>query len=391
MSNAAPTTAPAPSKVQLPLNPFPRASDFMWASNVKAGTLGSSEAPNGGILMSEVEVPTLGGFLGAIELVITGTASGNTAAVAFNADAPFNVISGLGFISPSGDSLVDISNSGFDYYLMRKYGFAQGSPPDDAMADPDYSAVSGSGANAGSFKFRLFIPIRVREIDCFGYQGNGSATDPFKLNATLAAASAVFSTAPSSGYSVSWQLNLGYRAAPPATTPLGQPNQTTPNGYGSYQTWQRVVANVLSGNSEVDISKVVGDPQRAMIFVLRDASGARTDADWPAVLRFLVNGSERFKFDTQRWENFMEAAYGYHATSKDVANGLNTGVYVIPFLNEFFSNTLMRMDAGFDSIFFLTSGSRLLLNGLDWGSNAAKLSVLTNNIKTTDPTSLYGY
>ena len=154
------SVAPAtPAAQTVPVIPFTRAARKKSAllTQYANTTLGA-----GVINLSPVQV-IAAGYLKRIKLTVTGTTSGNSAAVAFNGDAPFNVITQFFLNQPNGSSLIQ-TIEGFDLYALNKYG-AFNTGTFDPLSDPSYFATAGSGGTGGSFNFTLYVPIVGFSID----------------------------------------------------------------------------------------------------------------------------------------------------------------------------------------------------------------------------------
>lgn len=374
----------------LPTNPFPRASTQLYYEQ----DFVSPPTGEGVPIAQNHDIPVHGALLGLLEVIVTGTANNAGLAVtAFQGDGPFSCISNVLYSAPNGSGIVIPANvTGYDLYLMRKWGFSCEEFGADAQADPDYSAIAGAGVTGGSFNFRVYIPIRIRENDCFGYVMNEDPTSPFQLTLQRAADAQIYTVAPSGGVTISYTLGQFMRIQPPAVSDTGAPNQVLPNGIGSWQQWTKTNKLVSGGVSDVDISTSVGIdyPIRSMIFVLRDVNSNRTDADWPSIVNIKPNDATRYKLTKQGWQNRMRKAYNYTNTASSV-NGLDLGVYVIPFLTGFWTDRVSS-ERGYNGVLSMPVRSKFQVEGqgTGWGANAVTLFTLINVLRATDPASLYG-
>src|SRR6266516_6534115 len=86
--------------------------------------------------------PSAESFLRGVWIEVTGTAAGNSAAVAFQGDGPFIVLQSLSFTDVQQRFVVG-PLSGYDLMVIDKFGgcfFVN-----DPRADATYTAVTGSG------------------------------------------------------------------------------------------------------------------------------------------------------------------------------------------------------------------------------------------------------
>jgi hypothetical protein len=84
----------------------------------------------------------------------------------------------------------------------------------------------------------------------------------------------------------------------------------------------------------------------------------------------------------------MVRLFGLTAGAKDVAQGLDTGVYVLPF--HALASTLAGLTANSRSQLLPTANtSQLQFRGTSFGANASSLEIYTNSVIPTDPATLY--
>jgi hypothetical protein len=370
-----------------PLVPFTRAARKMsrligqWPL-----AAGASVLP-----FAPVQLPAAG-FLRFLRLTVTGTTAGNAAAVAFNADAPFNALQQISILTANGDALTSPLD-GFSLYLLNKYG-AFGTGRKDPVSDPAYSVTTGAGATGGSFKFQIVIPFEVDTRDAFCSLENMAANQSYLLQMSLSPTSQIYTTAPTNAPTVTVRAVMEYWAAPSATTTQGIGQQTAPNGDGSVsliQTQQPPI--VPSTNQSIQLVNV-GNTIRSMMFVLRTAAGARTDADWPDVTTFYQNGQPLMLKTKDNWRSQMSQDYsitgGVSATP--ALNTLDQGVYVVTdFMNDGGSGNA-RADGGANRDLLLVTGSGTALNieaTSNWGAAASSLLAIQNAIRPASPSALY--
>ena len=274
------------------------------------------------------QLPT-SNILRGVALEVKITASGNAATVAYaSADAPLNIFSTVNFMDNTGTSIVGSFDS-FTLAVVMKYGGYDSSA--DMRASAVYSATTGSGATAGSANMVFRIPVEVVNRTGFGSLENTSSNSPLQLQLTLNASGNIYSTAPTTLPSVSVTASLlGYWQGPPSTA------AQAPANFGTTSYWQRGTSNGLNGSQNYTLPNVgLGLPQRMWVYLNYASGAARSDADFPTTLQINFRGNILRQSSQNLWADEMSRNYGYTATSKDTANGLDTGVYVQNFNRDF--------------------------------------------------------
>lgn len=384
---AAPTVTPTPSQTTPttsgqnappppPPIPFPVASrvNITPAKTLPSQVLGTNPIPLG-----PIELPAQGWSAGWC-ITVTGTTAGNAAAVAFNGDAPFNVIQSLSF-DDALHNTIEVAVDGYLQFLKMKYGALSINPPAaDMRADPEFSVVTGAGATGGSFKFRIYVYPQLDPVNAYGALPNLSNSQRMSLSQfTLNTLSALYATEPTNPPTVTVQIdNVWWRPGKSANA-AGVPQNTAPYGAGTQSLWNVATPVVAPGKQTIELLNV-GNVIRCIILVLRTATGARTDADFPGDMQLVLNNDLQYDFRLDQWETGMAQAYGYDAATKDVANGLDTGVYVYyPLL----PSRGGKVDASGPRSQYLPTMSEVKLELIadSFGANASKLTILTNSVK----------
>lgn len=290
-------------------------------SNIALGA--STLTPAG----TPVQVPAVG-FLKALRLEVTGVITGGTSP-AFTADAPWNVIQNIAFKNSAGQNLI-APLTGYEFYIYNKWGnmgagFSQGvGPTGDPKFGRQYSANSTSG-----FHFFLDVPFQIDAEQALGAIPALASNRSYQLEISFAAVATLLSGAPA--VTVSVDATAVYWDAPTATTPGGVAQATEPFGLGTLALLQKETSAPLStGESVVRINNV-GNVIRQLIFIKRSTAGVRTDSDWSAIAELMYDNNPMLRWKKTEWEDYMARWYNYGASSKDVVNGLDTGVFVIPF------------------------------------------------------------
>lgn len=387
----APGTGPAPASLaRSPMAsapaapaaiPFTRGSSLATMQDAtRSYTAGASD---------QIQLQT-NSFLENLVLDFSLTTSGNSASVAFAEDAPWSVIQSIELSDPANQAIIT-PISGYGLYLLNKY------LPDtdcffDPQMDPNYSAVTGTGATGGSFSFRLVVPVEHRKRDALGAVNNSAANQRYLLTLNIIQAfSSLYSTAPTTeATTLSLKITQAYWTSPPATvtTSAGSsPVSQTPAGLGTVGFVRYETHTDVSGGGEPQIQlSNVGDYLSSIIFVLRSSTGARDAADWPSVFNWWVNGFQVHALPTNYYQRQLARFYGYTAAI-GTPGGLDTGVFPLYQLYSLFDRA-----ANFDPAnqYLPTDATtKLQILGSTWGSGAGKLEVFTRAIRPVSGAALF--
>lgn len=267
-------------------------------------------------------------ILRCIFLEVSAVTSGNEATVAFNTpDAPLNVLQTVNFQDSTTTSIVGTFDS-YTLGVVQKYGGYTFSS--DVRSNATYTATTGSGSTAGSFNIVFRIPVEIVPRTGFGSLSNTSSNAPFQLQLTLNSSTAVYSTAPTSLPVVTVTASLGGYWAGPASSAAPEPLN-----YGTTSRWQRNSLTGLDGSqTQVLPPNGLGAMHRNWVYMNYATGGSRSDADFPTSLQVQFRGNILRQQDQNLWKSQMSQDYGLTG-SLDAANGLDTGVYVIPFSQDF--------------------------------------------------------
>lgn len=322
------TSAPAKGQAAAPAGPFRKGTQPTSFSTGYNQTLAFTTATQD---FPQWSLPT-NNILRGIVLEVNCAVTSNSASVAFNTpDAPLNVFSTVNFTDNGGNSIV----GSFDSYtlsVVQKYGgYAQSS---DMRNSAVYSTTTGTGASGGSFNMVFRIPVEVVSRTGFGSLENTSSNSPLLLNLTLNSSTNVYSTAPTTladaKVTVKGDL-LGYWQGPPSSA------AQAPNLFGSTQFWNRTNLQALSGAQNVTLPTLgLGNPIRTEVYLNYATGSSRSGADFPNPLTWQFRNNSLLQGYSQNlWQDEMSRIYGYSNATLDEANGLDTGVFVIPFDADF--------------------------------------------------------
>jgi hypothetical protein len=372
----------------VPVIPFTRASR---KKSRLAGQFGPTTLNTSTQALSPIQLPAAG-FIRRIRLTVTGTAAGNSAAVAFNADGPFNVLQQISVLSANGDSLISPID-GFTLYVLNKYG-CLGSGKYDPVGMPNYSVTTGTGSTGGSFQFELSIPFEVDTRDAFCALQNMAANQSFLLQLSYNSIANLYTTAPTAAPTVSITAVMEYWSAPAANTASGEVQATFPPGNGSVSLIQTQTPSINASTTQNIQLLNVGNTVRLPIFILRNSSGVRTETDWPNTTSLYVNNDPWLYKTKPQWRQDMARDYnitgGLSATP--ALNTLDNGVFVLSeFINDGSAGDHVAQ-ASSNRNLWLVTGSATALNieaTTAWGASASQLLCVQNTIRPSSPLAMY--
>lgn len=267
-------------------------------------------------------------ILRCIYLEVSCTTSSNSASVAFAGDAPFNALQTVNFADAGGTSIVG-SFDGYTLAMVQKYGGYTNNP--DPRANAVYKATTGSSGSGGSFSYVVRIPVEVVSRTAIGSLQNQTTNSPFTLQLTLNTSSAIYSTAPTTLAAVTVTGWVGgyWQGQNAAASP-------TPKAYGTTSYHNRASYPALDGSMTVQFGPIgLGNPWRNLLFLNYATGGARSDSDFPTSVQLTFRGNNLLQTDQNLWKWMMSEAYGFTGATQDAALGLDTGVYVVPFDQDF--------------------------------------------------------
>lgn len=381
---ASTTAAPAKKAAGTPTVPFAVAS----LRRVRQAFQTAALAP--GQNVSAIEIPAAGGFLRWLELQVTATTAGNAATVAFAADAPWNALTSIEFLPPSGDPPI-VPSTGYQIFLWNKYGFFSQTPPwADPRMDPNYSITTGAGGTGGSFSFTLRLPFEIDPQSGYCSITNSAANKSYLLNFNVNASAQIYTTAPTSAPSIIVTGWMYYWDEPTSQTRQGTQQNSAPDGLGSFSQLRLDTPPLTAGDKYIKVNNA-GPVLRQMIIDLRNASNARENADIPATWDFVFNTRDRFLITDGMLVSDMAEVFGYQGLTAppmtlDTARALDTGVRVFPYFNDFGGVSPLNPRSQYQ----VTADATLTqIRGTSFGGGAATLEILTNLIRPTSAGSLY--
>lgn len=352
-------TAPSGQQSQLVV-PFVRAAQ----EHIEGFLDVSQQIGASGIPLAPVDLPAYG-FVRGVYIEVTATGGSGTVAVA-KGDAPFTALTDISIMDVNGAPIVGPLD-GYDVLLANKYG---GYRRVNTQRHPDFKAVQTDG----TFSFLIYVPIEVNQRDGLGSLANLNAASSYKLRATVAAASSVYSTNPTTLPTVRVRAWLDAWTQPAATDLAGNAQATQPPAHGTTSFWSKNVVNVSAGAQTIKLQRV-GNLIRDMILIYRDTNGVRNSTNFPAPLDLYWDTRLLKSYQPIVWRSDMSERFSLYNTTADAADGLNTGVFVHDFMHEFDGKAGVELRDGWLPT---VQSTRLELNGV-FGA-AGTLTVLTNDV-----------
>jgi hypothetical protein len=300
----------AAHKLRNPGNQFVSA-----AMGAAAQDFGPFDVPSGGFLRNIlVEVEALAGTNGA-------------AALAYNADAPWNALRSVELSDVNGRPIFYPNLTGYDLYLINKYGaYRYWSEPEDS---PNYYLeAAGAGAD-GEFTFSLRIPVEIDSTDAYGALPNLNSAEPYRTRFTIAPSADVYSTPPDTTISTVTVRQVVDNWSLPATKDSSGNVQTTePPDMNTTQNWSKTVFPIVAGANTIKLART-GNLLRELILVYRAVGGARIT---------LASGNypNDLSITWDRYQLIRERAVSrLHTMNEDFGNIVHpAGVYVYHFTED---------------------------------------------------------
>ncbi len=340
------------------------------------------------------QVPS-GGFFRRLRLNVKAVSAGNTATVAFNADAPFNVLQQIGLLSASGGQLI-YAIDGYLLYCWNKYGVLdETAPQTDPKCDITYSVVTGAGATAGSFNFNISIPLEIDARDALGVLPNMAGNQLFQLNGQLNTLANVYTTPPTNAPTVTITPVYEFWALPDPTNTDGVPQAQFPPGIGSALLIQNQNPTINAGSEQKIQLLNVGNIHRMYIFILRNNAGVRDvgNANWPAIVTRYVNGNP-FQFKTkENWLHEQASRFGLNimgGSNYEIPAGMDQGVFIYSdFVKDGDGNEIASATCNRNEWLVTERSSVLEFDFNQWGATAGTLLISTLSVTAPSPAALY--
>ena len=348
---------------QAPGGPF---VTYSWRGNAPQYT--ATPAWGGSVTTPLIPVS---GYARRFRVKLAATGGTGTATVAATADAPFSAVQQVMLTDPQGNNIINLPGwEAFKLVPIISGGFGLWKYADPAN-QPSYSAVATGADASGNFNFQSWLPLEFSEA--IGVLGMDNASVLPSLQFTMAGASAVYSTAPTTLPSLSLEVDVDYYSNPDNAAIL-------PPGLGSSRQFRllTLTPNATNGSaSMLTMPKFGGGYLDSLTFIARDPStGDRTDAAWPARLQLTVDGYVVFNAtidqliaDMYNAYQFPSTADPYYNSGTESVGARPKGVLTIPFKNDLSQVITGLLDTG-RTYKSTTPGTNIQLGGTGWQGSA---------------------
>lgn len=260
-------------------------------------------------------------------MAVSGNATNN---VSFHGDNPWSVINKV-TLKDLGQQPVIGPIGGYDWFILNKFGGYQGAGVSDPRADVTYGVTTGTGANAGSFTFSLFLPFEFVHRDALGTADNTSKPG-WSVELWVDSQSNTYNQVPSTQGTLTVRAYPQGYTKPLASSPTGRSYAQTPPRPGTRQYWASEGGEAFNGQFTYDLINGVSFPIRNIIYKAVDSTAgtrAAGDADWPDPATLLYGNVQLLSARSKlRWKSGMGRRFGLTNTAPDAANGLEQGIYV---------------------------------------------------------------
>lgn len=365
----------------VPMVPFTRAARIKTQQAYSASfTIGANAQQ-----VAPIDIPS-GGYVKYVDFDFNMVTAANAAAVAFAADGPWSAVQSLSVTNAAGNS-VYVPITGYQWMLTNKY-MAPGVDPVnfDPRNDPYFNTVPGAGATGGSFRYRLRVFFERDPRDAFLALPNMASNRQYKINLMLNPASSIYTVSPTNPGTLTVTATCYYWSQPQAQNALGVAQQTAPMSNGGVGLIRVQTINLTPGDKTVKLENV-GNVLRSMVFVLRNSSSARVEADLPATNWLRLNNDNLFWLTLQQWRRDMAQMLGFNVATFDASRGPDSGVLAWVHLNA--QHGQIEADGPRAQWLATLDATLLQYQGTSFGAGAATLEVITDEIQVRDAASLY--
>jgi hypothetical protein len=362
--------------------PFRRATTFRTAQLQTTAQLVTAGA-------QQVDVVIEGsGYIYGIDLHVFATTAGNSAATAFQEDAPWSALDTVVFRDVNGE-LVNVT--GFHLRVMNLYAgyvtFKDAPVTTETAPSTDtgniFNKITGAGATGGTFRYHLFVPCGLNRRDLRGILGNQDRAQKYSLRTDIAASASIWSTAPTTLPTQNIERMYENYAVPTSANANGAPQALYPDDFGIlHYTTQSVNASPPQGSATINhfLSRL-GNTIRVMALVIRvNGSRATAEANLPTRIQFNLGDTPLFVETVAYRRMLMYRRYGWDAPN---------GVLVYDFMTDI--SAIAGSELGDDYLFTngLVNAQFQITYPSGVGSTNNSLTVLTDDLVIPPTVDIY--
>jgi len=355
---------------------------FRRASTGRSGQLATTGPQAMTAAQQLVEVPLDGsGFVYGIELDFQANATGNSAAVAYQEDAPYSALASVVYNDVTGETH---NLDGYSLWLANRYG---GWEPNaqSASGDPTiFRSISGAGGTGGTFRFHVMIPIGLNERDLIGILGNEDRAQRYFMRSDIAPSASVYSTAPTALPNVTIERSYRSYTVPSPSNSLGHRQETLPPKFGVIHSITRAVSpSVPAGSATVQHQLPrLGNTIRNLICVFRSNGSRQTaEANNPTRVALYIGDVPLFIDTWGALRDRMYESYGF-----DAPNGVIAYSFIRDFLSPRAGGELMEDYLWTQKV---TQAYLEVTYPAGFGSTNNSLTFITDDLKVPATVDLY--
>lgn len=255
------------------------------------------------------------GFVYGIVLDVAATTAGNSAAVTFTEDAPYNALQQVTIQDVAGE-LVNVQ--GFDLFIANLAG-RQYTGQFWSGSNELFTLTTGAGATGGSLAFLLRVPFGINRRSLSGVVGNQDRATRYMLRTDYAPSSTIFTTAPTSLPTATITKSYEKYTVPAPDVMIGRtrvPQQQIPDDYGRlhFTTATNFSASPVASSTQNFFLTRIGNTIRFIALVFRAGSGTNqrqlAQQNTPTSITFKI-GDDVINNETWRYRRaLMFERYG---------------------------------------------------------------------------------
>lgn len=229
----------------------------------------------------------------------------------------------------SGNPFVGAFPFGFFLSALQKYGGYR------FAFDP--RVLSPALDDDGNGEIYYYVPLEIIKRSGLGSLTNLNAAASYQIAASCAPANVIFSTPPTTLPAVTLQVYMDCWSQPPAQDVLGNMTTRQPPALGTTQFATLQSYDVSGAGYKNPQLTRTGYYIRNLVLVFTDSDGVRSDTPTPDTLELWKDNQQVFIQPTSlmRAKLYADTGYGFASGDLDTAGYQDTGVYLIPFDNDF--------------------------------------------------------
>lgn len=284
------------------------------------------------------------GWLSGVYCLFEMTVSANvTNNVSFNKDTPFSLINKVTF-RDIGNREIFGPLTGYEWFTVNKWGgyFGGADGADPRNPGGAFTAITGTGATAGTFSFVLWLPLEIVHRDTLGEIENKSSSSAYTLEIYVDSQANTYNQVPSVFGSIRLRANLDGYTEPEAADSYGRPLSANPPANGSVQYWtSETFLTPSSGTTKYNIQNGIGYSFRNIDVVSYDnGNGTRATAglvggEMPDPWTLTFGKVQLLQVPLRMYLDKMSKWFELEAVGPDAYLSPENGVLAIPFTRDF--------------------------------------------------------